>query len=227
MKKIVRWKMKEKQSYIALPSDESIARISDILIKQLQERQRQSKYAPVKEVLSILGKGAMLSAIILAPKSASLFLSFSQDSPDYKQWKHYNVSYLRRTLRRLEQQKSVEITKEGNTEVIRLTQEGRQKILKYSLDTIAIDKPKRWDGKWRLVLYDVPRKEDYARDLIREALRAMGFYSIQESVYVYPYPCKDQVTFLREYYVLGRYVQYMLVDTIEDDEVYKTYFDLA
>ncbi|MBI4065293.1 hypothetical protein HY409_02905 [Candidatus Gottesmanbacteria bacterium] len=227
MKKITRMKKKEKQYHISLPSDESIARISGILLNQQRERQHQTKYAPVKEVLSILGKGVMLSAVILAPKSASFFLSLVKTSPDYDQWKHYNISYLRRTLRRLEQQKTVEITKEGNTDIVRLTQKGRQKILKYSIDTLTIDTPKRWDGKWRLVLYDVPRKVDYARDLIRDALRAMGFYSIQESVYIYPYPCKDQITFLREYYALGRYVQYMLVDTIEDDEVYKTYFDIT
>jgi hypothetical protein len=210
-----------------LPSDQSIASISVILTKQSRREERDANYAPVKEVLSLLGSGVALSAAILVPKSAKVIRPLMMTTPDWDSWKHFNVSYLQRTLRRLEQSKAVEVTNEDGKQVVRLTVGGKRKILKYSIDTISSEKPKRWDHKWRLVLYDIPNYEKTLGDAIRQTLRNFGFYPVQESVYLYPYPCFDQVEFLRQYYGLGSHIQYMVIMTIENDQVYKTYFNLA
>lgn len=210
----------------ALPSDVFIANIASLLSKQSYKEEHQQKYAPVKEILALLGRGAILTGALLAPKSAPFFLSLIQESPDWETWKHYNVCYLRRTLRRLQQQKNVELVEEKGMTVIRLTENGKRKILKYSLKSLTIDKPRQWDGKWRLVLYDVPTVNKPLGDLIRQTLRTFGFYAIQDSVYLSPYPCFDQIEFLREYYQLGEKVQYMVVERIEHDDAYKTYFNL-
>jgi len=92
---------------------------------------------------------------------------------------------------------------------------------------LAVEIPKRWDGRWRLVLYDVPVHRKSLGDLVRQTLRSIGFYGIQDSVYVYPYPCFDQIEFIREYYGLGDAIQYMLVNHIERDDPFKTYFGLS
>lgn len=210
-----------------LPPDKTIASICTILTKQFLKEKRNQKYAPIKEVLTLLGHGAVLSAGLLAPKSAPLLLSLIQESPDYDAWKQYNVSYLQRTLRRLEHQKHIEMNEEGETQILTLTDRGKRKILKYSIESLTIDKPRQWDHKWRLVIYDVPKKDKGLGDLIRQTLRSVGFYAIQESVYIYPYPCFDQIEFLRQYYRLGKYVQYMLIQQIENDEAYKAYFNLS
>lgn len=212
---------------VALPSDTAIQKISVLLEKQSQSIVREQKYAPVKNVLALLGRGAVLSAALLIPKSAPALISLIKESPDWESWKRYNMSYLQRTLRRLEKQKHVEILYENGQEIIRLTKLGQRKILKYSLDSLTIDTPKHWDGKWRLVLYDVPVKEKQLGDLIRQALRNMNFYAIQDSVYIFPYPCFDQIEFLRAYYQLGDKVQYMLIDRIERDSAFKTHFGLS
>ena len=206
---------------------EAVEKIATMLTKQIQKEERDRKYAPVKEVLALLGHGAVLAAAFLAPKSAPALLPIIQGTSNWDMWKQYNVSYLQRTLRRLEQQKDVEITEKDGKQIIALTKNGARKILKYSIDALAVEKPKRWDTMWRLVLYDVPVKEKRLGDVMRQALRAIGFYAIQDSVYVFPYPCFNQIEFLREYYNLGDKIQYMLVQTIERDAAFKTYFGLS
>lgn len=212
---------------LTLPPDTSIANISSLLLKQEKQKETKQKYAKVKDILSLLGTGAAISAVILAPKSAVAIKPFLNSSRDWEVWKHFNISYLQRALKRLEEQKDVEIGEENGEKIIRLTKNGKRKILRYSLTKLAIDKPKRWDGRWRLVLYDVPARDKTLGDMMRQALRTLGFYPIQESVYLTPYPCFEQVEFLREYYRLGDNVQYMVVEHVERDAALKTYFSLS
>ena len=211
----------------SFPADTSIAKICQLLIKQAEKEERKQKYAPVREILAILGTGVALSAVFLAPKSAIALKPLITQTPDWNEWKHYNISYLQRALRRLEKQKDVEIFEEDGQQIIQLTENGKRKILKYSIESLSVEKPSHWDNNWRLVLYDIPKREKYLGDLVRQTLRSMGFYAIQESVYIYPYPCFEQIEFLREYYGLGNKVQYMLIAHIENDGAYKTYFHLS
>jgi len=227
MPKITKNKNRQLEKKISLPSDESIKKIAQLLHAQCVKEEKKNKYARVREILSLLGKGAILAGAFLAPKSASLLLPLVQESPDYREWKKYNVSYLQRTLKRLKRQKQVKLTEKDGQMILSLTQNGKKKILKYSLQTLNIEKPKKWDGKWRLVLYDIPKKEKTISDIIRNTLKLWEFYQIQASVYIYPYPCANQIEFMREYYGLGDKVQYMVVEKIEHDQLFKDYFGLS
>ncbi|MBI5613688.1 CRISPR-associated endonuclease Cas2 [Candidatus Gottesmanbacteria bacterium] len=215
------------QAYIPFPSDETLRSISLLLVKQSEHEQRKAKYAPIKEVLSLIGRGAVISSALLSVSGAASIAKLLRESPDWDSWKRYNVSYLQRTLRRLAAQKHVEVSETNDMSIVSLTKLGKRKILKYSQDTIKVDKPDHWDRKWRLVMYDIPSSRRELSEVLRQALRTLGFYKMQESVYVYPYPCFEQIEFLREFYALGDIVQYMLVDKIENDEAYKIYFGLS
>lgn len=76
----------------------------------------------------------------------------------------------------------------------------------------------RWGGKWRLIIFDIPKKKDAARDQLRRALKQLGMIQLQESVWVTPYPCDPQVNALRHLYNLGPYVQMVLATEIENEE---------
>ncbi|TSC54312.1 MAG: phenylacetic acid degradation operon negative regulatory protein, partial [Microgenomates group bacterium LiPW_16] len=104
---------------------------------------------------------------------------------------------------------------------------GKRRILKYAISELKIKRPKKWDQKWRVVVYDISNSQKQLQVLIRETLKNLGFFPMQESVYINPFPCFDEIEFLREYYGLGSQIQYLLVEKIENDEVYKTYFKLT
>lgn len=213
------------KSYI--PSDHSIVQICTLLSHQFENERNEKKYAKVKTVLTLLGKGAIITAAILAPKSASILLPLVKESSDWDEWKKYNVSYLKRTLEKLEKQKEIEVVDENGEKVLRLTKNGKRKVLKYSIDSMIIDKPKHWDGKWRMVIYDIPSSNRKLSNIIRSTLDNLGFYQMQKSVYLLPYHCFDQIEFLRQYYGLGDHIQYIVIEQIENDDLYKTYFGLS
>lgn len=46
---------------------------------------------------------------------------------------------------------------------------------------------RNWDGRWRMVIFDVPESQRPARDYIRGVLKRVGFYEFQRSMWIYPH----------------------------------------
>ena len=52
---------------------------------------------------------------------------------------------------------------------------------------------KRWDGWWRIVIFDIEEKNKYLRDRVRKKLLELGFGKWQESVYISSHPLADEM----------------------------------
>ena len=55
-------------------------------------------------------------------------------------------------------------------------------------------KKTKWDGKWRVLIFDIPQELHNKRNIFRAKLRALGFYMIQKSIFVFPYPCAEEIS---------------------------------
>ena len=53
-----------------------------------------------------------------------------------------------------------------------------------------------WDGRWRLVLFDLPVAHGTARDRLRRNLRRCGFGYLQNSVWISPDPLGEEMASL-------------------------------
>lgn len=87
-------------------------------------------------------------------------------------------SDLSQALKRLREGGWVEFVSDEKL-VYRLTDKGKEKAVLVNL--LADDK--EWDGKWRLVIFDVPEKRRAARDVLRRKLKDWGFVHFQQSVW--------------------------------------------
>ncbi len=213
-----------------LPSDETITHLSQMLAKQMHNATIKNRYATVKQILTLLGGGTVLAlSIFVSPAAIMLAKPFLDEKRqrDRNSWKQFNPRYLRSTIKRLQKEKIVMIEEIEGEKIIKLTKHGKRRILKYSLDALTIEKAGNWDGNWRLVIYDVPKRKNGLRDVFRQTLKNLGFYQLQESVWLHPYPCEGQITFLREYYGVGNEVVYIVATKLEDDLPYRTYFGLS
>lgn len=184
-------------SDIILPSEETIIATAKYLLEK-NPPAGGSKYASARELLCRIGAGEML------------------DLPQY------NPFYVKRTLSRLTKQKFVE-KHDGEYE---LTTEGKRWILKYTLAELTIPKPAKWDSRWRIVMYDVAGHQASLRNIFRVSLKRMGFLSMQESVWLYPYPCEKEIHFLRDFCGMGENVIYIIAHKIENDGRYRKQFSL-
>lgn len=135
-------------------------------------------------------------------------------------------SHIEGTIKRLKRQKliSVKERKDGKTEIL-LTEDGRRKALTYKLEEMKL-KSKKWDGWWRIVVFDIPEKKKYARNFLRNKMKEIGFYLLQESVLVTPWECRNEVDFIKHYYDIGDCISIIKAKTFDGEELVKNYFNL-
>ena len=100
---------------------------------------------------------------------------------------------------------------------IEITNKGKTRLLEYDYDNIEIKKPKV-DGKWRLIIFDIPEQRKRDRDALRRKLIELGFTRLQDSVFASPYPCKDEIDFLANYLNISDFVTLAVIEKIERGE---------
>ena len=145
-----------------------------------------------------------------------------------KEWDRINREQLQKSIRKLYESKLVGVKDRADgTQIMILSEKGKERVLKYKLDELIIQTPERWDKKFRLVCFDIPESMRNARDALRETLQRLGFYKIQKSVFVYPHECKNEIDFVVELFGIRRYVRYGVIDSIDIDLQLKHHFKLA
>lgn len=210
------------------PESDEIYRLSRMLVKRYENENIQKKYAPIKHVLALAGGGLLVGLMLAAPNSARGVKPFLNQDHKPDLWKKYNKSYLCRSIKSLQKQKLVNVhTDISGQSVISITRSGRKQILHDALTGLDIQKPARWDGMWRLVIYDVSDAKKKMRDVFRRTLKSIGFHQLQKSIWIFPFDCQDQISFLREYCGVGDEVIYIEAIRMEDDAPYRDYFGLT
>jgi phenylacetic acid degradation operon negative regulatory protein len=96
-----------------------------------------------------------------------------------------------------------------------LTKEGRRKL---SQIIPSWQKVKKWDGKWYLVIFDIPEKIKSKRDILREKLKKLGFGQLQASVWVSPFNYLNNVLEIVKFYKLEPYVILSETDKLGQEE---------
>ncbi len=143
------------------------------------------------------------------------------------EWKELSRQGAERAINSLYASRLV-ATKENddNTFTLVLTEKGKKKTLTYDLTRIKIGKPQKWDKVWRLVAFDVPVGKKAVRDSLREHLLRLGFYEFQQSLFLHPFDCLQEVTYITELYDARRYVRFMLVSYIDNELDVKHFFGM-
>ena len=112
------------------------------------------------------------------------------------------------------------------TTTLFLTEKGRVKTLRYKIDDISIPEMKRWDGKWRVILFDIPEKYKKSRNALARSLKNMGFYQFQKSVFIHPFECKNEIDFVIEFFSLRPHVRMIMAERVDTEPHLKRIFDL-
>ena len=96
----------------------------------------------------------------------------------------------------------------------------------WRIEDYGLKKSKRWDGKWRLVIFDIPEKKQKIRRRIPAIFTRAGLYRLQDSIWIYPYDCEDIIGLLKTELGVGKEVLYVIADEIENDKYLRAHFDL-
>lgn len=174
-----------------------------------------------KKILLLLMGGLALGL------SGNPFASFKIIKAIGKDWEKINKEALRESIRRLYRSKMIDMRENssGSCTII-LTRNGKDKALTYKLDEMEINKPSKWDGQWRIVLFDIPENQRKIRDAFRHHLKQLGFYEFQKSVFVHSYDCRDEVDYLVEFYRARKYIRFIVANSLDNELHLQTYFDI-
>ena len=145
----------------------------------------------------------------------------NEQTKDKKGKKFYNAFY---SLKRNEM---IDIEYRGNQMYFSLTEEGKKKAGKYKIDDLVIKKPKKWDKRWRVLIFDIEDRHKSKREALRGKIKELGLYQLQKSVWVCPYEFKSEMRVLRDFFGLDvNEMKVINASDIEDDKSIRTFFGL-
>src|SRR3989344_3239456 len=134
--------------------------------------------------------------IIMAKSFIQSFFEVIKDSPSSRKAESKSMKMNYWGLQPIDWKRGlINLKHRGLLEIVgkhyRLTAAGRKWFQKNSHHYFQMRYPK-WDKKWRIVIFDIPQKFNKERNRFRYKLKNTGFYMLQKSVFVFPYPCEEE-----------------------------------
>ena len=170
-------------------------------------------------ILKTVAVGGLAVAVLALPGLAQVLTLFKPKN-DYERYK------VKRTYDNLKKQNYIRVYKKDGKEVVEITKKGKRKILQYDYENLKLKKQKKWDGLWRVVIFDIPEKNKLARRALSNKLNSIGFYKFQKSVFITPHKCGDEIEFVTNYFRVRKYVKCMVVKEVEDSTRLKKFFEI-
>lgn len=162
--------------------------------------------------------GAVLPGILKAARGSRHF-------------RRYDKKQMKRAVDNLKRRKLIEIISEKDGRIrANLTNKGAKRVKEFTFDNLAIRKPPKWDRKWRVVIFDIPthpKKLNYARAALREKIKELGFYKLQKSVWIHPYPCEDEILLIGEIFEVTSCLEILTVEKLLHEAKIKNFFNLG
>lgn len=144
-----------------------------------------------------------------------------------KEWQKIDQRNFDRSFQGLSSEKLIKEQKlpDGSFKLV-LTEKGKKvaRQLSFLGSSINFKKPKKWDGKWRIVLFDIPEKDRLFRNILRQHLYDLDFRKLQHSVFVSPHPFEKEILDLIALYSAEKYVRVITAVKIDNETSLKKHF---
>lgn len=166
-----------------------------------------------KEILLNVGRVGLIATAFIAPNILTLFKTKSRQ-------KKYRY---KKSLKSLYEQDIIYLSGEK----IRLTENGKRLLRRIEIEEVVINHKNNWDGMWHLVCYDIPENKKKERDYFRVKLTQLGFSMIQDSLWVFPYDCKEEIAVMSQSLGVAPFVAYLNTDHPPQQNKLLKYYGLS
>ncbi len=188
------------------------------LIKNLIENKGIQQ--TTKVIICILFVAGLLGIAVVAP---NLFSGLKFLKKNNKKISKREEMKFRNTFYQLRKRDLVSFERGDKA---KLTPKGRREAFRILFENYKIQPQKKWDGTWKIVIFDVPNEKGRLRDILRQRLDTMGFFQMQKSVFVSPFQCKNELDAMCEVYGLWDYINYFEALHIDNEGDLRQYFGL-
>ena len=182
---------------------------------------RKPKSVIAVDIVKWLAVAGAVSIAATSPYFALNILKRLSHGRKYEQKKVCDAFY------RLKKQGCINIQQKNHQIHISLTAEGKKKAGRFQIDSLEIKKQKKWDGMWRLVIFDIPQLKNVQRNAFRGKLIELGFMPLQKSIWICPYQCDDEIGLLRDFFGLGeKEIRLIAAQNIGSDSYFRKVFKI-
>ncbi len=183
---------------------------------------RELKLGPAAQKVLLLLLTGLALGLTRSPRQYFRILKNFQ-----KSWKQIDHKKLHRVVKTLDAKGLIVAKSKRSYVQISLSPQGQKWATRYKIERMKIPKPSKWDGQWRIVIFDIPEERKKARDAFARALKNLGFYQLQKSVFAYPYECRKELDIVIEFFEIKPYINCIAAHKIDSDIELKRYFDLS
>jgi len=182
--------------------------------------ERLGKGEILKVILMVVGVSGILVAGAVCPGLLQLV------KIGRREYFKMKTGALRQAVHRLDKKGWLVLREKREGCRIELTARGKAELHAYEIGEKCLKKPKHWDQKWRLLIFDIPEKRKAVRERVRKFLRSLGFFRLQDSVWVFPYECQEILALLRTKYGIRHEALYLRVEFLDQDHWLRKEFGL-
>lgn len=136
------------------------------------------------------------------------------------------VYAITRSLKGLKEAGFVDSVSSGQNDYARLTKSGRVKANSYKLEAKSSLVNPTWDGKWRIILLDLPESRKSEREALRYLLKKAGFVMLKNSAWISPYPFEHLFTNIKKDLGLSTEMMIIVTESLDSEtekELHKFY----
>ena len=173
----------------------------------------------VKIIIRAIGAAGLMSALLVAPGLGKSIAILQKMTGLKKKTLQDSFYYLNK-------KKYIVFKREKGVYKMVLSNSGLKLLNKHSFQKMELPIDKKWDGLWRVITFDIPESKATARRSVSRKLKELGCFSLQKSVFVYPYDCRKQIDFIGNYFSAREHICIVEARHIDGEDRIKKYFEL-
>ena len=164
------------------------------------------------DIYNAIDKTGDILSFITKPPTMANYLLGSRDPIFEKYKKQSGRKKFNQLIYQLKRNNYIKVESLKGVKAIILTSKGLGKVLKTSFK--VGNNIKRKDGKWIMLIFDMPAKYKKSRDLLRSVLQNLGYKVFQHSVWITPYDVFEKTERYLQFYSLDRFIKIFLIEEL-------------
>lgn len=159
----------------------------------------------MKKILLAIGTGLAIGAVFAMPGILLALKPFLEN-------KKVSSQALEKTYKTLVRRKFVRVKEEKGKHILEVTEAGKKQQKEYEAADVKIPRPQTWDGKWRMIVFDIPESKKRAREALRGTLKRLECYRFQDSVFIHPFECESEIDLVTEIFGVQKYTYCLTIE---------------
>ena len=151
-------------------------------MRTLERRRRRERSLGTFQQAMLMA--VVLGGVVLVAAAAPNVVQLLKYFPGYKKGARFNYK-AKSVLGRLAEKGCVMFVEEKGKRYARITEKG-ERMLQMETEKVAIAKKRKWDRRWRIVIFDIPERRKSVRVSLRRFMQEYGFVRLQDSAWIYP-----------------------------------------